>query len=132
MSGPDLKHLSEKEAESLEVAEDSRELKWKSKSFMGSFFMGDFDIGLSYPFPEQDEEDKKTGDEICKVVEDFCREHLDGAQIEREGAIPAKIFKGFAELGLFGIKIKKEYGGLGLSQTNYIRILSTVGFFCIS
>jgi len=132
MSGPDLKHLSEKEAESLEVAEDSRELKWKSKSFMASFFMGDFDIGLSYPFPEQDEEDKKVGDVICKVVEDFCQEHLDGAQIEREGAIPAKIFKGFAELGLFGIKIKKEYGGLGLSQTNYIRILSTVGYFCNS
>jgi len=32
-----------------------------------------------------------------------------------------------AQLGAFGIKIPKEYGGLGLSQTNYARAAMLLG-----
>ena len=34
------------------------------------------------------------------------------------------------ELGLFAIKVPKEYGGLGLSQTNYMRILGIISIHC--
>jgi alkylation response protein AidB-like acyl-CoA dehydrogenase len=132
MSPTDLKHLSEKEAESLAVAEEGREIHWKSKSFMASLFMGDFDINLAYPYPRQSEEDKKIGDEWCQKVEAFCKENVKGDDIDHEGSIPAHVFRGLNELGLFGIKIKKEYGGLGLSQTNYIRILTMVSQYCFS
>ncbi|MCA9764722.1 MAG: acyl-CoA dehydrogenase family protein, partial [Gemmatimonadetes bacterium] len=37
---------------------------------------------------------------------------------------------GLNELGLWGIKIPKEYGGLGMSQTNYQRILGVVAKYC--
>ena len=33
---------------------------------------------------------------------------------------------GLAELGCFGLKIPKEYGGQGLSLTNYNRVLQLV------
>ena len=118
------------EALSIEVAEASREQEWKSKSFMGSMFMGDFDITRAYPFPEQRTSDAEIGDEICSRVDAWCQENVDGERIDQEEEIPAHVWKGLADLGLFGIKIPTEYGGLGLSQTNYMRVLATVGRYC--
>ena len=124
------KNRSDAEDASIAVAEASRELDWKSKSFMASIFMGDLDQGMTFPFPEQDEEDKAIGDEICARVRAWAEENLDGEAIDREQRIPASVFKGLNDLGLWGIKIPKKYGGLGLSQTNYMRILSVISRFC--
>ena len=52
------KNRNQEEDKSIAVAEDSRESDWKSKSFMASMFMGDLDVGMCYPFPAQDAEDK--------------------------------------------------------------------------
>ena len=37
-----------------------------------------------------------------------------------------------AAVGLFGMKIPKEYGGLGFSVTNYARVLGFIGGYCAS
>jgi len=126
------KNRSDAEDASIAVAEASRELDWKSKSYMASIFMGDLDQDMIFPFPEQDPKDKAIGDEICARVDAWASEHLDGEAIDREERIPASVFKGLNDLGLWGIKIPKEYGGLGLSQTNYMRILSVLGYYCSS
>ena len=124
------KNRTSEEAKSIQVAEESRELDWKSKSFMGSMFMGDLDINLAYPFPEQSDEDRKAGDEIIAKFDAWAQGNLDGDAIDKAQEIPSHVWKGIAELGLFGIKIPKEYGGLGLSQTNYVRILGAVAKYC--
>ena len=124
------KNRNAQEARSIEVAEESRELDWKSKSFMASLFMGELDLSLAYPFPEQSPEDKAAGDELCARVDAWANEHLDGGEIDATGVIPAEVFSGLNELGLWGIKIPKKYGGLGMSQTNYMRVLSTVALHC--
>src|SRR6185369_7335286 len=49
------------------------------------------------------------------------REHVDADEIDRTGEIPQDVIDGLARMGAFGIKVKPEYGGLGLSQTNYCR-----------
>jgi alkylation response protein AidB-like acyl-CoA dehydrogenase len=124
------KNRTSEEAKSIQVAEESRELDWKSKSFMGSMFMGDLDIELSYPFPEQSAEDRKAGDDVIAAFDSWARGNLDGDAIDKAQEIPPHAWKGIADLGLFGIKIPKEYGGLGLSQTNYVRILGAVAKYC--
>ncbi|MEC7988118.1 MAG: acyl-CoA dehydrogenase family protein [Myxococcota bacterium] len=124
------KKWNKEEAASIAVAETSREETWKSKSYMGSIFMGDFDIQMAFPFPEQAAEDKKIGDEICAKVDAWCKENLDGNLIDETETIPAHVWKGLADLNLFAIKIPQKYGGLGMSQTNYMRILSVVANYC--
>lgn len=126
------KNRSAEEAKSVEVAEESRELDWKSKSYIASMFMGDLETSMIYPFPFQDAADKAAGDEVCARVEAWCEQHLDGETIDREEVIPAHVMQGLAQLGLFGIKIPKKYGGLGMSQTNYCRILTLVARYCAS
>jgi alkylation response protein AidB-like acyl-CoA dehydrogenase len=133
--GPNMienKNRNQEEDNSIAVAEDSRETQWKSKSFLGAIFMGDLDLSMCYPFPEQGPEDKAIGDEWVARVDAWCAENIDGEAIDRAGEIPASVLKGLADLGMFGIKIPTEYGGLGLSQTNYMRLLAIVARYCAS
>ena len=46
------------------------------------------------------------------------------------GEIPQDAIDALASLGAFGIKIPKEYGGLGLSQLNYSRAAMFLGSHC--
>lgn len=126
----DNKNRTDEEAKSIQVAEESREVDWKSKSFMASLFMGDLDMSLAHPFPVQTAEDKLAGDEVISAFEAWAQDNLDGDVIDKTQKIPPRVWKGLSQLGLFGIKIPKEYGGLGLSQTNYVRILGAVAKYC--
>ena len=126
------KNRNQEEDKSIAVAEESREANWKSKSFMASMFMGDLDVSMCFPFPDQEPEDKAIGDDWVAKVDAWCSENIDGEEIDRTGEIPASVMRGLAELGLFGIKIPAKYGGLGLSQTNYMRILTAVARHCAS
>ena len=60
-------------------------------------------------------------------LESYLREHVDPDEIDRTGEIPPENFKGLAEIGAFGIKVPKKYGGLGLSQSNYGRAAVLLG-----
>lgn len=117
-------------AKSLDVAEESREAAWKYPSFIGDLFTGRVRWDLVFPFPEQDDNDKKIGDEFLKKLEIFLRSSLDADAVDRTGIIPDGVMKGLAELGCFGMKIPTEYGGLGLSQTNYNRAVALVASHC--
>lgn len=124
------KNRSAEEDASLQVAEESRQEAMTTKSLMKEVFLGQFDIGLCYPYPEQSAEDAKIGDEYCEKVEAWCKANLDGEEISRTETIPAHVFRGLKELNLFAIKIPTKYGGLGFSQTNYMRVLSVVARYC--
>ena len=64
---------------------------------------------------------------FCSKLETYLREHVDADEIDRTGEIPPENFKGLAEIGAFGIKVPKKYGGLGLSQSNYGRAAVLLG-----
>jgi alkylation response protein AidB-like acyl-CoA dehydrogenase len=116
--------------EALEIAESAREKEYRQPSFGGKLFMGEFDTSLLFPFPEQSEEDKKIGDEYILKLEAFLKEHLDPEEVDRTYTIPQKVFDGLAGLGVFALKVPKEYGGLEFSQTNYNRIVMLVASYC--
>lgn len=120
------------EQRSLETAEAARETEWKAPSFVGDLFMGQLQADLVFPFPAQDEADRKQGDALLKKVQAFLVKSVDADAIDRDKDIPDKVLDGFRKLGLFGIKLPKEYGGLGLSQVNYNRIIQLVASHCSS
>ena len=123
---------NKEEVESLEVAEDSREAEWTKRNFAAGLFMGKLDLSSIFPYPEQTEEDRRIGDAFIAKLEFFLRNKLDPDQVDETGEIPADVMKGLTDLGCFGMKIPKEYGGLGLSQVNYNRALAVVCSYCAS
>jgi alkylation response protein AidB-like acyl-CoA dehydrogenase len=116
--------------EAMEVAESSRETEWEKPSFVGRLFLGDLRLDLIHPFPEQDPDDEREGDEWIDKLERFLVDNVDGDRIDEEGEYPEEILEGLRKLGAFGMKIPKEYGGLGLSQVNYNRSISLVATHC--
>ncbi|HNV86515.1 MAG TPA: acyl-CoA dehydrogenase family protein [Candidatus Omnitrophota bacterium] len=121
---------SEEKKQALQTAEEAREQEWTHPSFLGELFAGNCRWDLIFPYPEPAGDDKKTGDEFLRRLESFLRENLDPDEADRLGEIPAKVLDGLKKLGCFGLKIPKEYGGLGLSQVNYNRAMSLVAGYC--
>src|SRR3989338_2215448 len=117
-------------AKSLEVAEEAREESWKYPSFVGDLFTGKVRWDLIFPYPAQDEADQKIGDDFLRKLEAFLKSNVDADAIDRTCLIPDAVMKGLADLGCFGMKIPKEYGGLGLSQINYNRAVGMVASHC--
>ena len=116
--------------EAMEVAEASRETEWEKPSFVGDLFLGKLNLDLISPFPEQPEADKKEADEFLVKLERFLAENVDADKIDEQGEYDYELFKGFKELGAWGMKIPKEYGGLGFSATNYNRAIALVATWC--
>ena len=116
--------------EAMEVAEGARETEWEKPSFVGDLFLGNLNIGLIHPFPEQPASDKAEADEFLKKLERFLAENVDAEEIDRKGEYDYSLFEGFNKLGAWGMKIPKEYGGLGFSSTNYNRAIGLVATWC--
>jgi len=121
---------SEGQKESLRVTEEAREKHYEHPSFGKQLFQGEVDLSLLIPFPTQSEEDKKIGDEYIAKIESFLKKNLDPEEVDRTHEIPKEVIEGLAKLGAFALKIPKEYGGLGLSQTNYNRVVVKVASYC--
>ena len=116
--------VSEKEARA--VAEEARESGWSEPSFAKELFLGRFRLDLIHPHPRSSEDDARRGAEFLERLAEYCAT-LDGTVIEREARIPDTYIKGWTDLGCFGIKIGRGYGGLGLSQVIYNRALMMMG-----
>jgi len=114
----------------MQLAEDARQAEWESISFTAELFKGSFRWDLVHPFPAQPPEDKRIGDEYLEKVRAVLEKHVDPYQIDEEGEYPREALDAMAAIGLFGMKIPQEYGGLGLSVTNYARVLGLVGSYC--
>src|SRR3989338_8042381 len=124
------KNISQEKLKSLELAEDSREQEWKYPSFALKLMYGVPDWELIFPFPVQSPADKAEGDSFLKKLEAFLRAKLNPNEVDKTGLIPQEVYKGLGEMGAFAIKIRKEYGGLGLSQINYNRVIHLVASYC--
>lgn len=110
------------EREARQLAEESRESEWERPSFAKGLYLGRFDIGLIHPHPASAPDEEADGETFLARLESYART-LDGARIERDATIPDEYLRGFADLGVFGMKIPTEFGGLGLSLTYYGRAL---------
>ena len=73
--------------------------------------------------------DAATLDALLDTLERFVRERLIPleAQISEEDLIPADVIDKMKELGLFGMTIPEQYGGLGLSMFEECRAVEVLG-----
>ncbi|WP_051470665.1 acyl-CoA dehydrogenase family protein [Arthrobacter sp. 35/47] len=110
------------ERTSREVAESARETEWNRPSFAKGLYLGRCDISLIHPHPASFYTENDDGEEFLTRLTSLL-ERLDGQVIERDSRIPDEYLRDLTALGVFGIKIPREYGGLGLSLTYYGRAL---------
>lgn len=114
------------EEQARQLVEESREATWSKPSFAKELFLGRYRVDLIHPFPRPGAEDTAETDAYLARLHAYC-ETLDGSVIEEQGRIPEQYVQGLAELGCFGLKIPREYGGQGLSQFGYNKALMLAG-----
>jgi alkylation response protein AidB-like acyl-CoA dehydrogenase len=114
------------EREARETAESARETEWEHPSFVRELFLGRFRLDLIHPHPEQNDPDEtaRAADFLAKLR--GVMEQVDSDEIDRTGEIPESVVQKLRDIGAFGIKVPREYGGLGLSQMTYIRAIELV------
>lgn len=126
MSATQVQHTSEEE--SRKVAEESREVEWTGRAFIRELFLGNFDVDVIHPFPEEKTERPKFR-EFYNKLEHFLKTEVDPVAIDQTGEYPESVIEGLRELKAFGMKISTEYGGLGFSVTEYTKVMKMVGCY---
>ncbi|WP_019613669.1 acyl-CoA dehydrogenase family protein [Psychromonas ossibalaenae] len=126
----DTSKMSDAKASSLHITESARESVWQHPSFGKSLFMGEFKKEILFPFPVQSDDDKKIGDQLVKQVGLILSELLDADLVDESRTIPEQAIRALAEIGIFAMKVPKEYGGLGLTQVNYNRVMMAIASHC--
>ncbi|HEU4585169.1 MAG TPA: acyl-CoA dehydrogenase family protein, partial [Gemmatimonadaceae bacterium] len=122
----DTTHSLASEKEARDVAEAARESEWSSPSFLRELFLGRFRFDLIHPYPEYDPEEEARARPFMEKLRAFLEQRVDSDEIDRTGEIPESLVQELRDMGAFGIKIPTEYGGLGLSQTSYVRAMELV------
>src|SRR4029077_10717913 len=57
----------------------------------------------------------------------FLRDDVDSAEIDATGEYPAPVIDSLRRMGAFGMKIPKEYGGLGFTNAEYQKVMQLLG-----
>jgi len=74
--------------------------------------------------------------QIVNLVRDFVRRDVEpvAARLDKEDIVPLDLIDKMKDLGLFGITVPEEYGGMGLDYTTFAMIFEELskGFMSIS
>ena len=116
------------EQESRQVAEESRETEWAGRGFLRELFLGQFSLDLVHPFPRTDQ-DRPEFAKFYADLREFLISKVDSVAIDETGEYPEQVVDGLRKLGAFGMKIPKEYGGLGFTVSEYCKVMEMIGSY---
>src|ERR1700760_2892979 len=78
-----------------------------------------------FPYPPLRDKDREVLGSMLDAIDDFLApKQADFKRWDRDAGQPAEFIQGLRDLGLFGLIIPEEHGGLGLSNAAYARVLS--------
>jgi alkylation response protein AidB-like acyl-CoA dehydrogenase len=114
------------ERESLKVAEASRQQEWHQPSFMRELFLGNFRLDILHPYPLPGAE-RPEFSAFYEEMKRFLREDVDSVEIDATGEYPEHVIETLRRMGAFGMKIPKDYGGLGFTNAEYQKVMQLLG-----
>jgi acyl-CoA dehydrogenase family protein 9 len=96
-------------------------------SFAKSLFLGQVASELVMPYPTFSPEEAKRVTAATNSARDYLAESYDPWEAEREGWVGDRVIRELGERKLTGLFIDEQYGGLGLSQSGYCRVMEEFG-----
>ncbi len=94
-------------------------------SIVEAMFFGEIDEKSCFPYPEFNAEQKSYSKDFVDAVLKFG-ESVDSQKLDKEGKIPEEILQSLGELGLFGMAVEEQYGGLELDNSLYARVFQEI------
>ncbi|MEO1129409.1 MAG: acyl-CoA dehydrogenase family protein [Planctomycetota bacterium] len=125
-----MKGISEKDQQMLADAEvllgpDPAEI-----GFVKNLFYGNLREELVFPYPSGDAEETARCDQLIAALDDYLRNEHPAVRIDQDQEIPDWVIRRLFDLGVMGMTIPREHGGLGMGVTSYVRVLEKIGEYC--
>ena len=77
-----------------------------------------------FPYPSLRDKDREVLGMMVDAIDQFLApKHRDFKRWDLAAEQPAEFIQGLRDLGLFGLIIPEEHGGIGLSNAGYARVL---------
>jgi acyl-CoA dehydrogenase family protein 9 len=99
-------------------------------SFAKQLYFGSLDTERVFPFPHGDPSEKKRIDKLVQDLDAFAKKHINASEIDKNSEIPDSVIEGLGKLGIMGMSIPKEHGGLGVSQYGYCKAMECLSRHC--
>uniref|UniRef100_A0A1B6KGK5 Very long-chain specific acyl-CoA dehydrogenase, mitochondrial n=1 Tax=Graphocephala atropunctata TaxID=36148 RepID=A0A1B6KGK5_9HEMI len=100
----------------------------ESQSFVMNLFRGTLQASQVFPYPDVlTDEQNDTLKMLVDPVTKFFEEQNDPAKNDSMEKVDSATLEGLWELGAFALQVPTELGGLGLSNTQYARLVEIVG-----
>jgi len=89
-----------------------------------ALFCGTIVKPMFWPFPQVNSDEKETLQMALESIDRFLEDKADDfREWDEAGAQPEEFIQSLRDQGLFGLIIPEEYGGIGLSNSGYSRVL---------
>lgn len=125
-----LKNVSEQDRKMIADAETMLGPDPSEMGFIKNLFWGNFREDLVFPYPKTDAEETARCDQLLAALDEYLRTEHPAVLIDQEQEIPRWVIDRLFELGVLGMTIPREFGGLGLGITSYNRVLERIGMSC--
>ncbi|GAC1342135.1 MAG: acyl-CoA dehydrogenase family protein [Myxococcales bacterium] len=94
-------------------------------SFGKALFFGDILEDQIFPYPEMAAEQRDTVATLLDAVDRYMA-GIDSAALDRAAELPPALLASLREMGLFGLLVPEEFGGIGLDNTGYARVMEQI------
>lgn len=126
----DMKGVSKEDQQMIQNIESMMGPEPEDMGFMKNVFWGRFREDMIFPYPREGDEEREKCDALLDELEDYLENEHPQVEIDQEQYIPQWVIDRLFEMGVMGMIIPEEYGGLGLGVTSYNRVLELIGRYC--
>ncbi len=125
-----LKKVSEADQKMIRDIEVMMGPEPNEMGFVKNLFWGRFRDDLVFPYPRETKAEREKADRLLAELEEYLKNEHPSIEIDQEQYIPDWAIRRLFEIGVMGMTIPEEYGGLGLGVTSYNRVLALIGRYC--
>ena len=97
-------------------------------SYGKSLFFGEILEDQLFPYPDIEPSTRETVSSVVEAIDRFMA-GVDTRALDRAGELPPTLIAQLKEMGLFGLLVPEEFGGLGLDNTGYARVIQQIAGF---
>ncbi len=99
-------------------------------SIVSSLFLGEIESEQFIPYPQFSDVELETLKLVLESVHKFLEDKdSDFSEYDKKASQPEDYIQALKELGLFGLIVPEEFGGIGLSNAAYSRVLQESSSF---
>jgi alkylation response protein AidB-like acyl-CoA dehydrogenase len=125
-----LKGISDADRKLLEQAEEWLGAEPAKMGPAKNLFWGRVKEEFYFPYPACDAREQAECDQLLARLDEYLTHEHPAIEIDQNQEIPRWVIDKLFSLGVLGMTIPKDFGGLGMGITSYNRVLERIGHSC--